>query len=177
MKSKNAQKILPYAPADVFDLIMDVASYPVIFPLVKSARTLKKAASGDEVELVFDLPPVVPVSDPRHVARVTAQKPDWIKAARISGPLKAMDLHWTLKPTAQGCTDMTFRMDYDLSFGFLLNALVNTQIDDLIQKSLVRFEAHAAQTLRPVASNQNGPHGALKGGGQPVKGAGPARKP
>ncbi|HEY0901319.1 MAG TPA: SRPBCC family protein [Micavibrio sp.] len=164
MYHKRQQKILPYAPDDVFDLIMDVASYPRIFPMVKSARTLRPSPQGDEVELVFSLPPLLPIKDPVHVARVRGHKPDWISAVRIKGPLKAMDLRWDLQPTPRGETHLSVQMDYDLSFGFLVNALAQRQIDDLVTQAMDRFAAYAAQQLTPVNSPA-GPAG--PGGPQP----------
>lgn len=152
MKHAVQQKHLPYAPADIFDLIMDVGSYPAVFPMVKSAKVLSTQGGAQDVALEFILPPLAPVKDPVHVARVTSCKPDWIAAQRLKSPLKAMDMRWDLKSSAQGGTDMTFQMDYELGFGFLVNALLQTHIDDLLKKSMTRFEGHAAQRLTPVAA-------------------------
>ena len=159
MKHVRQQKYLPHAPSDVFDLIMDVGSYPAVFPMVKSAKMTQGAGGGREVALEFNLPPLVQVKDPVHVARITSCKPDWIVATRVKSPLKAMDMRWDLKAAAGGGTDLTFQMDYELGFGFLVNALLQTHIDDLLKKAMTRFEAHAAQTIKPgvtpVAANQN----------------------
>ncbi len=159
MKKVIQQKHLPHAPSDVYDLIMDVGSYPAIFPMVKSAKMTRVKGGGQEVALEFILPPLAPVKDPVHIARITSVKPDWIAAQRVKSPLKAMDMRWDLKQAAGGGTDLTFQMDYELGFGFLVNALLQTHIDDLLKKAMTRFEAHAALTIRstpkPVAANQN----------------------
>lgn len=159
MKQVCQRKYLPHAPADIYDLIMDVGSYPALFPMVRSAQMTRTPGGGLEVALAFNLPPAVSVKDPVHVARVTGVKPDWIAAQRVKGPLKAMDLRWELAPAGNGGTDLAFRMDYELGFGFFVNALLQAHIDDLLKKAMTRFAAHAAQTLgpgaKPVAANQN----------------------
>ncbi len=159
MKHVRQQKYLPHAPADVYDLIMDVGSFPAIFPMVKSAKMTTAPGGAQEAALEFNLPPLVPMKDPVHVARITSRKPDWIAAQRVKSPLKAMDMRWDLKQAAGGGTDLTFQMDYELGFGFFVNALLQTHIDDLLKKAMTRFESHAAQTLKPVvtpvAVNQN----------------------
>lgn len=175
MKQVIQQKYLPHAPSDVYDLIMDVRSYPALFPMVKSAKMTQTPGGGREVALEFNLPPLVPVKDPVHVARVTGIKPDWIAASRVKSPLKAMDMRWDLKPAGQGGTNLTFQMDYELGFGFLVNALLQTYIDDLLKKAMTRFEAHAAQTIKPaaspVAANQNPAPGTMQKTKKPTPGS------
>ena len=151
MKHASLQKHLPHAPQAIYDLIMDIGSYPAIYPMVKTARITATHPGHRDIEMEFNLPPVFGVSDPVQVSRVTGLVPSEIKVTTLKSPLKALDLHWQLKPD-RGGTSLTFNMSFETGRGFLVDTMIHTGIGHILSDTLRRFEAHAGQVLaaRPI---------------------------
>jgi|GEM_PF-2819439 ribosome-associated toxin RatA of RatAB toxin-antitoxin module len=161
IRNKSLQRHLPYPVQSVYDLIMDVSSYPVIFPMVTKAELLPPRGNSPDkhVKLTFNLPPLIRLANPTHIARITGRPHHRIEAAKVQSPLKHLEMAWDLKPSATGGTNMTFRMDYDSGLGFLADAFLNANMDSLLAQAMTRFESHAAKMLKstvtPAAANQN----------------------
>ncbi len=155
MNHVTLQKHLPYASQDIYDFIMDINNYPAIYPMVKSARVVATGPHHRDVEMTFNLPPVLGIQNAVQLSRVTGTPPSLIQAQTIRSPIKALDLRWDLKPTAQGGTLLTSDIAYETGKGFLVDIFIQNIVQTLIDDTMKQFTAHAARTLTPVAANQN----------------------
>ena len=146
MKHASLQKHLRHAPHDIYDLIMDVGSYPAIYPMVKTARITAINLATRDVEMEFNLPAVLGISNPVQVSRVTGVTPTDIHVMTLKSPLKALDMHWQLAAQGVG-TLLTFNMAYETGRGFLVDSFLQAAINNIMHDTLQRFEVHAARVL------------------------------
>ena len=167
MNHVRLQKYLPYAPQDIYVLIMDINSYPAIYPMVKSARVVATAPTHRDVEMRFSLPMLPWLQNPVQLSRVTGTPHGEIKVATLKSPIKTLDLRWNLATSAQGGTQLTFNMAYETGRGFLVDAFIQGTVQNLINDTMKQFEAHAAATLTPVAGRNQNPG---RPGGAPPQG-------
>lgn len=156
MNHLSLQRHLPYKPQAIYDLIMDISSYPAIYPMVKSARVVATTPKHRDVEMTFSLPMLSGLQNPVQLSRVIGAPHSDINVTTLKSPVKALDLCWNLAPTAQGGTQLTFNMAYETGRGFLVDAFIKGALQNLINDTMKRFEAHAATMLTPAAGwNQN----------------------
>ena len=151
MTRASLQKHLPHTPQDIYDLIMDVASYPAIYPMVRSAKIVDTKAAYRDVEMEFNLPALLGISDPVQVSRITATPASEIRVTTLKSPLKTLDLQWTLAAHKEG-TYLTFHMEYETGRGFLVDKFVRGVVQTMIENTMAQFADHAAATLRPVSA-------------------------
>ena len=149
MNRATLQNHLPHTPQDIYDLIMDVGSYPAIYPMVKSAKIVATKATHRDVEMEFNLPGILGISDPVQLSRITSTPPSEIRVTTLKSPLKTLNLRWNLTPQGAG-TSLTFQMEYETGRGYLVDKFVQGMIQKMLENTMTQFEAHAAATLNPV---------------------------
>lgn len=134
------QRILPYSPEQMFDLVADVGAYPQFLPWVVGARV----RSTSPTLLVADLVVGFKVFRETFTSRVTLARPHHVHVDYINGPLKHLHNDWRFTPDGQGGT----RVDFHVDFAFknrLLEAMVGTVFSEALSRMVAAFEARAAE--------------------------------
>ncbi|MHA3915865.1 type II toxin-antitoxin system RatA family toxin [Halovulum sp. GXIMD14793] len=143
MPTHSETRILPYSPAQMYDLVADIASYPEFLPWCSGARILKRHG-GPEGEVVeADLIVSFKVFREKFGSRVTLfPKAQRIEVVYIDGPFKKMDSHWAFAAHEQGC-EVTFFVDFEFR-SRTLQALIGVVFNQAMQRIVAAFEKRAA---------------------------------
>lgn len=150
MKPITLNKRLPYGPGDIYDLITDINKYPNIYPAVKAVKILSEQTGHKDVEFILNLPTAFKVGDPRQTVRVSGIRPQSLDVKNLKGPVKTLDMSWELTPTRDGGTDLRFTLTFESGRGRLVDMVIGGAVNSIANDTMRRFEAHAAQVLKPV---------------------------
>jgi coenzyme Q-binding protein COQ10 len=146
MPSHRDSRLLPYSPAQMFDLVADVARYPEFLPWVTGARIL----SCSETELVADLIVGFRMFRERFTSKVRLERPGSIRVDYVAGPLKHLSNQWQFKPEAGGT-----RIDFEVDFAFrsrLFESMVGGLFSEAVRRMIHAFEKRASEIYGSASS-------------------------
>ena len=102
-------------PDQLFDMVLDVESYPRFVPWWEAARVVKREpppAPGQpgayETEQVVSLK----VMRQRFRSRTSYVRPDWIEVRAADGLFKAFLLRWRFRPIGDGDCEVDLAVDF-----------------------------------------------------------------
>jgi coenzyme Q-binding protein COQ10 len=143
----SAERILPYAPADLCRLVGDVREYPQFIPWLMSLRIISeepRAEGGWEgvAEATVGWKAVR-----EHFATQVRCEPakGEVDVSLVSGPFHALDNRWRFEPHGHGA-----RVHFWISYQFknpVLQAIVAANKDKLIGRIMGAFEREAKRRL------------------------------
>jgi coenzyme Q-binding protein COQ10 len=139
----NLTRILPYTPAQLFDLVGDVERYPQFIRWVSSLRAWNRRADGDGATLL-DAEAQVKFSivRERFATRVRLDAPaKAIDVHLLSGPFRKLESRWRFEPHAKGC-ELTFDIDFEFGSRFL-ESLLAANFEKAVGKLIGAFEKRA----------------------------------
>ena len=139
MPRHSETKLLPYTPAQMFDLVADVARYDEFLPWVVAVRV----RSSSEAETVADLVVGFSAFKERFTSRVTKQRPDRITVDYLEGPLKYLKNEWRFEPAADGGTEVFFSVDFAFK-SRMFESLAGAMFDRALRRMTGAFEQRAA---------------------------------
>lgn len=143
MPTHAETRILPYSPAQMYDLVADIAAYPQFLPWCSGAR-INARSGGPEGEVVdADLIISFKVFRERFGSRVTLY-PDVgrIDVQYIDGPFRKMDSQWEFLPHQDGC-EVRFYVDFEFR-SRTLQALIGVVFNQAMQRIVAAYETRAA---------------------------------
>lgn len=133
------QRILPYSPEQMFDLVADVGSYPEFLPWVVGARV----RSQSETLLVADLIVGFKMFRETFTSRVTLERPHHVHVDYVNGPLKHLHNDWRFAPHGDSGTVVDFNVDFAFK-NRLLEAMVGAVFSEALSRMVAAFETRAA---------------------------------
>lgn len=145
MQRHHVERVLPYAPEQLFALVGDVARYPEFVPWITHMAVRGPTAESETVDRL-EAEAAVGFSFLQErfatgVRRDAAAKV--VDVSLIKGPFKALTNRWAFVPERQGT-----RVVFDIDFAFksrLLDMLLTANFDRAVNKLIGCFEARAAQ--------------------------------
>ena len=146
------EKVLPYTPAEMFDLVADVARYPEFLPWTAAARIRSRLPieGGEVVEA--DLVISFKLFRERFGSRVTLLPGQGrILTEYLDGPFRHLKSVWTFAalPGGQpGC-----RVIFDVDFEFrnaLLGGVIGLVFNEAMTRVVRAFEARAKALYGPA---------------------------
>lgn len=136
---------LPYAPADLFNLVGDVEAYPQFIRWITGVRTWNRRESGEGVTLV-DAEATVKFSviNERFATTVHLDRPHLtIDVALLSGPFRKLENQWRFRPRSGGTQ---VRFDIECEFrSRILEGLLAANVGRAATRLVRCFEVRAAQ--------------------------------
>ena len=145
MQNHHVERVLPYAPNQLFTLVGDVARYPEFVPWITHMAVTSPVAAGDcadrleaEAAVGFSF---LQERFSTGVRRDSAARV--VDVTLIRGPFKALTNRWAFLPEGQGT-----RVVFDIDFAFksrLLDMLLAANFDRAVNKLIGCFETRAAQ--------------------------------
>ena len=131
---------LPYAPAQMFDLVADVGRYAEFLPWVTATRVRSDSAT----EMVADV--IVGFKGLRETfsSRVSKERPDHIRVDYLEGPLKHLHNDWKFRPDGQGGCYVDFCVDFAFK-NRVFEMLAGQVFDRAVRKMVGAFEERAAR--------------------------------
>jgi coenzyme Q-binding protein COQ10 len=139
----HVERVLPYAPTKLFELVGDVRAYPEFVPWVKSIRTGPTRTDGGSVS-VLDAEASVGFSilNERFSTQVRQDAQALIIEVRlISGPFKSLINRWRFEADPGG-TKVTFDIDFEFK-SIMLDRLLRANLDTAVRRLIGCFEARA----------------------------------
>ncbi|WP_119458672.1 type II toxin-antitoxin system RatA family toxin [Rhodospirillaceae bacterium SYSU D60014] len=149
MPTHAEQRLLPYKPEDLFNLVADVESYPEFLPWCLAARVRKREGDTVEADLVIGFKMV----RERFTSRVHLNRPEMrIDVAYTKGPFRYLNNHWKFDPGPDGGCLLDFYVDFEFRSA-LLQKIIGTLFNEAVRRMVAAFEARARQLYGPPAGN------------------------
>ena len=144
MAVHRVTRILPYAPAQLAELVADVRAYPEFVPWVTAMRTWSPREEAPGISLV-DAEAAVGFSflKERFSTWVRHDRNrDVVEVGLIRGPFRHLKNRWEFFPDPAGT-----RVEFMIDFAFksrLLDGMLQANFDRAVSKLMGCFEARAA---------------------------------
>ena len=144
------RKIVPFAPRQLFDLVVDVPRYPEFLPWCTAARVRTKESTNVEIdELAIGFGPL----HEKFVSRVTKMPDDpsgpRIETVGTEGPFKSLLSHWLFRPHPDG-TEIVFSLEFEFR-SRLLQHTMRVLFAEAVKRMVAAFEARAVQLYGKAA--------------------------
>ena len=151
MKVHTEQKILPFRPNEIFELVADVAKYPEFLPWCTGARVRERQPTTTGETMVADLMIGFKMVRERFTSRVTLDRPDLrVDVEYLQGPFKHLKNHWTFSATPNGQCQIDFHLEFEFS-SVLLQKLIGVLFHEAVRRMVAAFEARAHQLYTPIS--------------------------
>jgi coenzyme Q-binding protein COQ10 len=140
----HVERVLPYTPNQLFDLVGDVRAYPKFIPWISSIRTGVERREGDGVSVLdADASVGFSVIKERFATRVRRDSAEpAIEVKLISGPFKQLLNRWKFEAHPTG-TKIIFDIDFEFK-SKLLDLMLRQNFDYAVQRLIGCFEDRAA---------------------------------
>lgn len=145
MTRHHEEKYLPYTPAQMYDLVADVARYPEFLPWTAAARIRsRKAIEGGEV-MEADLVIYFKLFRERFGSRVTLLPAEGkILTEYLDGPFRHLKSVWSFAPAGQGKPGCDVVFDVDFEFrNAILSGVIGLVFNEAMTRVVRAFEARA----------------------------------
>ena len=144
MPTHAEKRLLPYRPAQLFDLVADVAKYPLFLPWCVAARV----RSRTDQEIVADLTIGYGPFRESFTSRVTLHYPDRIDVRYEKGPFKYLNNHWLFNPVDTG-TEVDFFVDFEFH-SRILQAAIGLVFNEAVRRMVAAFHKRAIAVYGPA---------------------------
>ena len=132
------RRVLPYSPAQMFDLVAAVDRYPEFLPWCIGARI--KSRDGNVV--LADLIIGFRMIRERFTSRVVLDRPGRIDVSYIDGPLKHLANRWLFEPAGEGGCVIDFHVDFEFR-SRILQAAIGALFHEAVRRMVAAFEKRA----------------------------------
>ena len=151
MTVHTEQKILPFRPTEIFELVADVAKYPEFLPWCTGARVRERQPTSTGETMVADLMIGFKMVRERFTSRVTLDRPDLrVDVEYLQGPFKHLKNHWTFSATPNGQCQIDFHLEFEFS-SVMLQKLIGVLFHEAVRRMVAAFEARAYQIYTPIS--------------------------
>ena len=148
MATHAEQRVLPYTPKQLFDLVADVERYPEFLPWVSAVRIRKREGNVFHADLVIGFKMI----RERYGSRVTLNEPDRIDVTYTQGPLKYLNNHWKFLPREDGHCLIDFYVDFEFR-SKVLQRMIGVLFNEAVRRMVGAFEARARELYGPPESD------------------------
>jgi coenzyme Q-binding protein COQ10 len=117
-----------HSAADMFALVADVERYPEFVPLCESLKVIRRAESGEGVQiLTASMTVAYKLIREIFTSQVTLDRPRLaILVEYLDGPFSHLENRWTFRPRADTGCDVEFFISYEFrsrTLGMLMGAV------------------------------------------------------
>ena len=144
MPTHAEQRVVPFTPEQLFDLIADIQRYPEFLPWCVGARIRKR----DGNRIVADLVIGYKMIRERFTSTVTlSPELNRIDVEYTDGPFKYLNNHWVFEPHPEGCL-----IDFYVDFEFrskMLQKIIEVFFNEAVRRMVGAFEARAHELYGP----------------------------
>ena len=133
MPKHSEDRVMPYTPEQMFDLVADVDKYPAFLPWCTGAHIRSHVGN----ELVADLSIGFGPFRESFTSRVTLDRPHVVKVTYENGPFKYLHNQWTFDPDPRGC-HAHFFVDFEFR-SRLLQAAIGAVFGEAVRRMVGAF--------------------------------------
>lgn len=139
MPTHAEQRVLPYRPDQLFDLVADIERYPEFLPWCVAARI--RSRQGQEI--LADLVIGFKMIRERFTSRVKLDRPGRrIDVSYSEGPFKYLNNHWVFEEMPDGSTRIDFFVDFEFR-SVMLQKIIGMLFNEAVRRMVAAFEARA----------------------------------
>ncbi|MDA8247913.1 MAG: type II toxin-antitoxin system RatA family toxin [Rhodospirillales bacterium] len=151
------QKLVPYRPDQLFDLVADVGKYPEFLPWCVGATVRSRTETEELADLIIGFGPF----REGFSSRVALQRPSLIRVRYENGPFRYLTNQWKFAPDARGS-----RVDFFVDFEFrsrILQAAIGVVFQEAVRRMVNAFHKRARDIYGPPTAtlSVSGPHHAV----------------
>lgn len=146
MSSTHAEKrVLPYSPAQLFDLVADVERYPEFLPWAMGARIRSRSENVIVADLIVGFKGI----REKFTSEVTLNRPEMrIDVKYREGPFRYLNNHWIFNEMPDGSCEIDFFVDFEFR-SRILQKIMGVLFNEAVRRMVGAFEARAAQLYGP----------------------------
>ena len=137
MPTHAEERVLPYTPEQLFDLVADIERYPEFLPWCVGARIKERRPDLVVADLIIGFR----MFRERFTSRVSLCPPGRIDVTYAEGPFRYLNNHWTFAPVAGGC-QVGFFVDFEFK-SRLLQRLIEVLFSEAVRRMVGAFEKRA----------------------------------
>ncbi len=138
MPRHSETRVLPWSPAEMFDLVADVKRYPEFLPWVVAVRPRQQ--EGDLA--VWDMSVGFKSFRETFTSRVRLERPSHIDVDYVSGPLKHLRNDWYFHEASGGGTRIEFSVDFEFR-SKIFERLAGAFFHEAFKRMVASFETRA----------------------------------
>ncbi|SMF25257.1 coenzyme Q-binding protein COQ10 [Tistlia consotensis] len=142
MPTHGEQRLLPYPPRQLYELVADVGRYPEFLPWCVAARVREH----DERHVVADLVIGFRMVRERFTSKVALRdepgQPLRIDVAYVEGPFRYLNNHWIFIEQPDGGTLIDFFVDFEFR-SKLLQTMIQPLFNEAVRRMVGAFETRA----------------------------------
>lgn len=148
MPTHAEQRIVPYTPEQMFDLVADVESYPRFLPWCTGCRITRREETGEDKSVIHaDLSIGYKLVRETFSSRVTLEPSHHIHVQYLRGPMKNLSNHWHFHPEDNGQCKIDFYVDFDVHNPFL-RGVIEMFFNEAVRRMVAAFETRARQLYK-----------------------------
>ena len=138
MLQHRETRILPYTADQLFNLVMDIRSYPDFLPWCRGVRVKEMAESSITADLVIGYK----VYSERFRSHVKFTRPTYINVDYLKGPLRNLQNEWHFKDLPDGYWEVKFFVEFSFK-SKMLQSIASQFFDIALKKMINAFEQEA----------------------------------
>jgi coenzyme Q-binding protein COQ10 len=153
MPTHAEQRVLPYTPRQLFDLVADVERYPEFLPWCLACRITKREGNALYADLVVGFK----MMRETFTSKVTLAPPPEGGSGRIdvtylNGPFRYLNNHWIFDPVGLGACRIDFYIDFAFRSAFL-QRVMGALFNEAVRRMVGAFESRARAIYGPGGTN------------------------
>lgn len=149
MPTYAERKNLPYTPEQLFDLVIDIESYPKFLPWCLAARV----NSQSDKEIYADLVIGYRLIKERFSSHVVFQRPDMIRVEYLDGPMRYLSNKWEFIKEPDGSCTIDFYIDFEFKNAFL-QKMMGLFFNEAVRRMVSSFQSRAQELYGPVLERE-----------------------
>lgn len=143
MHTVKRSVIVPYTPAQMFDLVSDVGRYPEFMPWCGGANVLTQDESGMTASIMIRIARI----SQNFTTKNTHDYPNRIHLELVEGPFSSLTGDWSFTALGEDGCKIDFIMQYEFSnralelvIGPIFNRIATSFIDSFTQRANELYE-------------------------------------
>ena len=137
-------KIVGYSAEEIFDLVIDVTSYPDFLPWCISSSTTEIKSGSFHADLLIGFK----IFRENFGSRVEFKRPQVIEVTPTYGPFRKMRNMWSFEDKGKNSCLIDFYVDFEFRSLFL-NKVMGLLFYEAVKKMVDCFEKQASQKYGP----------------------------
>lgn len=143
MPTHAETKILPYTPAQMFDLVADIESYPAFLPWCLDCRIIEQHTVKGQQKILASLTIGYKIFRETFTSEVTLDaKGRNIDVRYIRGPFRYLNNHWHFAPVSKDKCEVAFNIDFEFRTP-LLQKVMGLFFNEAVRRMIQAFEQRA----------------------------------
>ncbi|MCR9255962.1 MAG: type II toxin-antitoxin system RatA family toxin [Alphaproteobacteria bacterium] len=138
MPKHSEKRVVPYSPAQMYDLVADVNRYSEFLPWCLGSRIRRQDAEMIDADLIIGFK----IYREKFGSRVELDRDTrTIRTAYLDGPFKYLKNQWVFHPDEQGCM-VDFYVDFEFK-SKTLSRVIEPLFNEAVKRMVRAFESRA----------------------------------